>query len=107
MIAPLTWTTMMLYMRMSEDRYNFNLFDLAIDSQIYQNLVATCLYIAYIAQFEFDAGEFLEGSIIAIFYILGDICLALSYRYGPGGPINALLGTQTIYQTFLNAMFFD
>ena len=31
----------------------------------------------------------------------------MAFRYGPGGPINALVGTQVIYQTLLNALFFD
>lgn len=35
MIAPFFWTAKCLYLRLSEDRYNFNLFDLAIDGQIY------------------------------------------------------------------------
>ena len=48
MIAPFAWTTKMLYLRLSEDRYGFNLFDLSIDFQIYMNIVATGLYIAYI-----------------------------------------------------------
>lgn len=107
MTAPFFWTTKMLYLRLSEDRYNFNLFDLAIDSQIYQNLVASVLYVAYVAQFEFSASEFFQGSIVAVFFILGDIFRSMSFRYGPGGPINALVGTQTIYQTVLNAIFFD
>ena len=32
MIAPFFWTTKMLYLRLAEDRYKFNLFDLAIDA---------------------------------------------------------------------------
>ena len=31
----------------------------------------------------------------------------MAFRYGPGGPINALVGTQVIYQTLLNAIVFD
>ena len=107
MIAPFFWTTKMLYLRLSEDRYKFNLFDVAIDAQIYQNMVATMLYLAYISQNEFKANELLEGSITAVFFILGDIFRSMAFRYGPGGPINALVGTQVIYQTLLNALFFN
>ena len=32
MAAPLFWTTKMLYLRMAEDKFGFNLFDLAIDA---------------------------------------------------------------------------
>lgn len=35
LIAPFFWTTKMLFLRLSEDRYKFNLFDLSIDCQIY------------------------------------------------------------------------
>ena len=31
----------------------------------------------------------------------------MAFRYGPGGPINALVGTQVIYQTLINALFFN
>ena len=51
--------------------------------------------------------EFIEGSIVAIFFILGDVFRSLAFRYGPGGPINALVGTQVIYQTVVNALFFN
>mmetsp|Transcript_31507 Transcript_31507/g.41716 ORF Transcript_31507/g.41716 Transcript_31507/m.41716 type:complete len:272 (+) Transcript_31507:253-1068(+) len=107
MSAPFFWTTKMLYLRKSEGEFGFNLFDIAIDAQIYMNIVATGLYIAYIVQDEFKASELLEGSIVAIFFILGDIFRSMAFRYGPGGPINALVGTQVIYQTLVNALFFD
>lgn len=97
MLAPIFWTTKMLYLRLSEDRYKFNLFDVAIDAQIYQNMVASILYLVYINNNGFVASEFLEGSIVAIFFILGDIFRSMAFRYGPGGPINALVGTQCIY----------
>ena len=93
MIAPFFWTTKMLFLRLSEDKFNFNLFDIAIDSQIYQNLVASALYVAYVVQYEFDATEFLQGAIVAVFFILGDVFRSMAFRYGLGGPINALVGT--------------
>lgn len=71
------------------------------------NIVATGLYVAYIMQNEFRVNEFVEGSIVAIFFILGDVFRSLAFRYGPGGPINALVGTQVIYQTVANALFFN
>ena len=93
MVAPFFWTTKMLYLRLSEERYHFNLFDLALDAQIYQNLVATMLYLAYVGQNEFKASELMEGSVVAVFFILGDVFRSMAFRYGPGGPINALVGT--------------
>ena len=98
----------MLYLKMAEGpKFGFNLFDLAIDAQIYMNIVATGLYIAYVSQFGFRLNEFLEGSLTAVFFILGDVFRSLAFRYGPGGPINALVGTQVVYQTLLNALLFD
>lgn len=50
MSAPFFWTTKMLYLKMAEGpKFGFNLFDLAIDAQIYMNIVATGLYIAYVS----------------------------------------------------------
>ena len=107
MCAPAFWTVKMLFLRLSEDKYNFNLFDLANDTQIYMNIVATALYLAYIYQNDFKANELMEGSITAVFFILGDLFRSMAFRYGPGGPISALVGTEVIYQTAINAIFFD
>ena len=37
---------------------------------------------------------------------MGGICGTNSLQTGPGGPINALIGTQIVYQTMINAVFF-
>ena len=58
-------------------------------------------------QNEFVLSEFLQGSITGIFFITGSICQTVSLKTGPGGPINALITTQIVYQTSLNALFFD
>jgi len=65
------------------------------------------LYVAYVCQYGFLMNELIEGSITAVFFILGGILNSMAFRYGPGGPINTLVGTQCIYQTLLNALFFD
>ena len=44
---------------------------------------------------------------MAVFFILGDVFRSMAFRDGPGGPINALVGTQVIYQTVVNALFFN
>ena len=93
MMAPFFWTARCLYLRLSEDRYNYNLFDLAIDSQIYQNLFATIVYVVYLTKFEFELNILVEGSVFAVFQIIGMTAMSLAYRYGPGGPINALIST--------------
>ena len=93
MIAPFFWTARCLYLRLAEDRYKYNLFDLSIDSQIYQNLVATIVYVVYLAKFEFELNILVEGSVFAVFQIIGMTTSSLSYRYGPGGPIGAMIST--------------
>ena len=107
MIAPFAWTVRCLYLRLSEDRYNFNVFDLTIDSQIYQNAIASILYIFYLSEADFKLNILVEGSIFAVFQITGMLCMSLAYRYGPGGPINALTSTQIMYQTVINAFLFN
>ena len=107
MIVPVFLTGKILYLRLSEDFYSFNLFDLAIDAQIYQYMVSTILYLIYITQNEFRVNELLEGSIAGIFLLLGDLFRCLAFRNGPGGPIAALCSTLIIYQTILNALLFD
>ena len=50
--------------------------------------------------------EFLEGQLVGVFFLLGGVFATMSYETGPGGPINAIITTQIIYQTVINAMFF-
>ena len=51
--------------------------------------------------------ELIEGSITGVFFVVGGLFHSMAFRYGPGGPINALVGTSCIYQTLLNALFFN
>ena len=51
--------------------------------------------------------ELIEGAITGLFFLLGTIFSNVAYETGPGGPINALICTQIIYQTSINAIFFD
>ena len=67
MMAPFFWTARCLYLRLSEDRYNFNLFDLAIDSQIYQSAVSTIVYVVYLTKNDFELNILVEGSVFGVF----------------------------------------
>lgn len=107
MLAPAFWTVKILYLRLSEEQFKFNLFDLAVDGILFQNVVATFIYLAYVNKNGFDASELLQGSITAVFFIIGDVTRSMAFRYGPGGPINALVGTMVVYQTLVNAFYFD
>ena len=55
------------------------------------------VYFVYLGTNEFEAHILVEGSIVALFFILGTTFMTLAFRYGPGGPINALVSTQIIY----------
>lgn len=51
--------------------------------------------------------EFIEGAITGFFFYVGCIFSMVAYETGKGGPINALICTQIVYQTSINALFFD
>ena len=97
LIAPIIWTIMAYYIRVSEKHYNYDLFDLAVDAQVYQNVLATLIYLVITFREGFEGKLLLEGSLTAIFFLIGDICRTLAYKDGPGGPINALTNTSAIY----------
>ena len=39
--------------------------------------------------------------------MVGSICQTIAHETGSGGPIQALICTQILYQTCINAIFFD
>ena len=60
-------------------------------------MVATVVYFVYLGTNEFETNILVEGSITAIFFILGTTFFTLAIGCGPGGPVNALNSTQIIY----------
>ena len=56
---------------------------------------------------ELDWSHFLEGQIVGLFFLVGSILSLKGLATGPGGPVNALNKSQILYQTGLNACFFD
>ena len=78
-----------------------------IDGQIYQSIIGLCLFLAYISLHDLDYLLLLQGSIATLCYLVGEITLGRAMKYGPGGPVQALILTEIIYLTFFNSMYLD
>ena len=105
--APCFWTVKAYYIRLAEARYNFNVTQVTIDAGFLNALIQlTCLFIVLSTYVEFDRATLIQGSITAVLFQISSFCLAFAFQTGPGGPVNSLICTQTIYQTYFNYMFF-
>lgn len=50
---------------------------------------------------------FWQGQFVGVFFFIGGVTSPICYETGPGGPINALVNTQIIFQTVLSALLFN
>ena len=107
LLGPICWTLKGFYIRKAKEIKNFPIYDLAIDAQGWQYLVSACIYLAYLVKHPFVLSEAIEGAITGFCFTIASILFMNAYETGPGGPINALISTQLIYQTSVNAIFFD
>lgn len=64
------------------------------------------MYGVYLCSHDFILNEFIEGQIVGVFFLAGSVFSTVAFNTGPGGPINALIMTQILYQTTINAIFF-
>lgn len=105
--GPICWTIQSYYLRLSIERKSFgSVFDLSIDTMLFQGLIQTLMYAVYMSYSVFKWNELIEGAVTGVLFFLGTIFSNLAYETGPGGPINALCCTQIIYQSAINAIFF-
>ena len=105
LIAPFFWTVKCYYARLVVENKEFDLYEMSIDQNFFQNIFALVLYLIFFVQNPFEWNEFIEGQITGFFFVIGGIFATNSFQTGPGGPINALITTQIIYQTFINAIW--
>ena len=96
-VSPFFWTTKAYFLRLTIRQRWFAPWDIGIDHLIFQALMQTLIYVAYLSSHEFLWNEFLEGQIVGVCFMLGAFFTAMAYRSGPGGPITALIMTQSIY----------
>ena len=60
------------------------------------------MYIAYLSYTPFSWIEFGYGQLIGVLFLVGKQALTLAYAKGPGGPVNAIITTQSLYQVLLD-----
>ena len=105
--APFIWTFKAYYIRRNLQRKDFPILDLSLDQNFFYGLFSSLVFFIYLSQHDFEMNVFIEGQITGVFFGLGTVFTMGAYDSGPGGPINALICTQIIYQTTINAIFFD
>lgn len=105
--APFIWTFKAYYIRCTLEKKEFPILDLSLDQNFFYGILSSSVFLIYLSQYDFEMNVFIEGQITGVFFGLGTVCTMCAYDYGPGGPVNALICTQIIYQTAINALFFD
>ena len=71
---------------------------MAIDREILLHMMTTCVFIVYTdVGRDLEIEALLQGSLACFFFVLGNIMRQMAYRYGPGGPIEALTSTRCIF----------
>jgi hypothetical protein len=81
---------------------DYKAWDLGIDGLIFESLCYTIMYLVYIYYEGFVLSEFVYGQIISILFFVGKQSLTIAYAEGPGGPVNTIVITQSLYQVILD-----
>ena len=76
---------------------DYKSFDMGIDALILEKLCYCLVYIGYVKTHEFRLDQFIWGAITGVLYMIGKQLGCIAYSEGPGGPINTLLMTQSLY----------
>ena len=105
-MCPLFWTFRAYFIRLTVEDKSFVVYDMSIDTLFFQYSIALIIYFVYLAQHPFILSDFIQGNTAGFFMFMASICNTNSYRIGPGGPINALITSQIVYQTLINALLF-
>lgn len=99
-LAPVFITVKSFAIRLYASDYKS--FDMGVDGLLLEKLCYVLLYVAYLKQNDFVLTDFLWGSLTGLMYMAAKQSACIAYGQGPGGPINTLLMTQSIYQVVLN-----
>jgi len=105
-LGPIFWTFKAFFLRSAIERKTFKTWDIGVDHTLYQAAFQTLIFVAYVCTNELSMDEFWQGQLVGVFFLMGGVFATMAYESGPGGPINAIITTQIIYQTAINAMFF-
>jgi len=70
------------------------------------NVILSGAFCLYLLDNPITWTDFLFGSIVGILFAIGQVSSVFAYETGAGGPINALICTQVLYQTTINAIWF-
>ena len=99
-LTPVFYTMKAYYIRVYCREYKT--WDLGVDSLIFEQLCYTLMYIAYVLMKGFSLYELAIGQVVSILFLIGKQSITIAYGEGPGGPVNAILLTQSIYQVLLD-----
>lgn len=85
---------------------DYNPWDLGIDALVFEKLCYTIMYLAAIHFYGYKNTDLFWGSIVGVLLATGKQSICLAYDEGPGGVVNTMLCTMSIYQILL-AYFID
>ena len=104
MIAPGLYTIKAYVIRTAVGVYKS--WDLGVDAIFFEHICYTVMWAASVQAYGFHAPDLFWGSVAGILLACGKQSICLAYDEGPGGVVNTVLCTMSIYQ-ILMAYFID
>ena len=100
LMCPIFYTVKAYIIRKYSQEYEY--WDLGVDALIFEQLCYCLMYGVYIYDKGWNLEEFLYGQLISLLFLVGKQTLTVAYATGPGGPVNSLVITNSLYQMLLD-----
>ena len=76
---------------------DYPVWDCGIDSLFMEHLCYCIMFAFYHTDHPFILKEVLYGCLISVLFVIGKQTLTIAYARGPGGPVNTIIITQSLY----------
>ena len=104
LVAPGLYTIKAYVIRVAVGAYRS--WDLGVDAILIEHICYTIMCIASIQIYGLDSSDLFWGSVAGLLHACGKQSICIAYDEGPGGVVNTVLCTMSIYQ-ILMAYFID
>ena len=107
--GPLFWTFRSYHAKKALIDESFQEQDLAIDCNFFVGIVQCFVFLYFFSTGGYDHDIFddlLQGQIIGLCFLIGTVLYISALKIGPGGPIEALVSSNTLLQVATNVVLF-
>ena len=103
--ATLCWTIQAYYYKKLITSQRFSSTDLAFDGLSISYTIGLIILVSYLIGHDFNLKLLLYGSSAGFLIVTGNIFMLVSYETGPGGPVQAMVILQSLWQILFDALF--